>query len=311
MMSTKPTTGQQKNRRELLIGGAAIGALALTAGIARAQGSGTRTIPSSGEAIPAVGLGTWITFNVGRDSELLENCAQVMAAFFQAGGRLIDSSPMYGSAQASVGHGLDKLGRPDKLFCADKVWTSAKDGSAQIVQSRELWRIDSFDLLQVHNLLGWEQHLPRLLEMKQANRLRYVGITTSEGRRHDLIEQIMRNRPIDFVQISYNVLDREVEQGILPLAQERGIGVIVNRPFRQGALTRKLAKTPLPPWAGEIGATSWAQIMLKFILSHPAVTVAIPATTQPAHAAENVDAAAGPMPDRAMRERIAGTIRAL
>ena len=236
---------------------------------------------------------------------------QVMAAFFQAGGRVIDSSPMYGSSQASIGYGLGKLGRPDKLFCADKVWTSAKDGAAQIEQSRALWRIDAFDLLQVHNLLGWEQHLPLLFEMKRAERLRYVGITTSEGRRHDLIEQIMRTQPIDFVQISYNVLDREVEQRILPLAQERRIGVIVNRPFRQGALTRKLAKTPLPSWAAEIGAASWAQIMLKFILSHPAVTVAIPATTQPAHATENVAAASGPLPDPALRERISREIRAL
>ena len=300
------------SRRDFIVGSAAIAAVSLAPGLARAQaGVATRTIPSSGETIPAVGLGSWITFNVGRDAELLDNCAQVMAAFFKAGGRMIDSSPMYGSSQASIGYGLERLGQPEKLFAADKVWTSAKDGRSQIGQSRALWKVKAFDLLQVHNLLGWESHLPRLLEMKQAGQLRYVGITTSEGRRHDLIEQIMRSQPIDFVQISYNVLDRDVERRILPLAQERGIGVIVNRPFRQGALTRRLAGTPLPPWATETGAGSWAQLILKFILSHPAITVAIPATTRPEHAVANVQAASGPMPDDAMRERIARHISAL
>lgn len=271
-----------------------------------------RPIPSTREEIPIVGLGTWITFNVGDDPALRNECAGVMAAFFEAGGRMIDSSPMYGSSQPVVGYGLQKLGRPATLFSAEKVWTSsATAGPTQIEQSRRYWGVPKFDLVQVHNLLTWKPHLQTLFQMKASGALRYVGITTSEGRRHDLIEQIMRSEPIDFVQFSYNVVDREAEARLLPLASERGIAVIVNRPFRQGALTERLKNKPLPEWAAELGVSSWAQLMLKFILSHPAVTVAIPATTRVDHVRENLSAAAGPMPDTAMRQRIATHVKAL
>jgi diketogulonate reductase-like aldo/keto reductase len=270
----------------------------------------TRAIPSTGEKLPVVGLGSWITFNVGDDPELRDECAAVMRAFFAAGGRLIDSSPMYGSSQEVIGYGLAKLGRPEPLFSADKVWTSS-DGPRQIEQSREHWGVRRFDLLQVHNLLAWEEHLPVLLAMKAEGRLRYVGITTSEGRRHDEIEKIMATRPIDFVQITYNALDREVERRILPLARDRGIAVIVNRPFREGALIREVERHPLPSWAGEAGATNWAQLLLKFIVSHPAVTCAIPATSQVTHVVENMGAASGPLPDAAMRARIAAHVAQL
>ncbi|MBH0239070.1 aldo/keto reductase [Methylobrevis sp. L22] len=291
---------------------AAMAALPPARGLAQTATPLTRTIPSSGEPIPAVGLGTWITFNVGDDPELRAECADVMAAFFAAGGRMIDSSPMYGSSQAVVGQGLERLGRPDALFSAEKVWTSsAADGPAQIEQTRRRWGVERFDLVQVHNLLGWEAHLATLLEMKAQGQLRYVGITTSEGRRHDLFEEVMRRQPLDFVQLSYNPLDREAERRLLPLAAERGIAVIVNRPFRQGALTRRLDGAPLPGWAGELGATSWAQVILKFILAHPAVTVAIPATTRVDHVRENLAAAGGVLPDAALRERIAAHIGAL
>jgi diketogulonate reductase-like aldo/keto reductase len=267
---------------------------------------GLRTIPSTGEQVPAVGLGTWITFNVGDDSALRDECADVMAAFFQAGGRMIDSSPMYGSSQEVIGHGLRKLGRPQALFSADKVWVSSPSaGPGQIEESRRLWDIPRFDLLQVHNLLSWERHLETLFAMKAEGRLRYVGITTSEGRRHSEVERIMAVHPLDFVQVTYNVLDREVEQRILPLARERRIGVIVNRPFRQGSLTRTLKGESLPDWAAEIGTATWAQFLLKFIVSHPAVTCAIPATTQVAHVTENMAASRGPLPDEAMRRRMA------
>jgi diketogulonate reductase-like aldo/keto reductase len=268
----------------------------------------TRAIPSSGEALPTVGLGTWITFNVGDDPKLRDECAAVMAAFFAAGGRMIDSSPMYGSAQPVIGYGLEKLGQPKALFAADKVWTSG-DGPAQIEETRAHWGVPRFDLLQVHNLVDWETKLPQLFEMKAAGKLRYVGITTSEGRRHDLFEQIMRDHPLDFVQLTYNAVDREAEERLLPLAAERKIAVIVNRPFQQGALTRRLANEALPDWAGEIGAASWAQILLKFILAHPAVTVAIPATSRVDHVRENLTAAAGPLPDQALRERISTHVR--
>lgn len=272
----------------------------------------TRTISSSGEAIPAVGLGTWITFNVGDDPVLRDECTDVVAAFFEAGGRMIDSSPMYGSSQPVVGHALERLGRPDALFSAEKVWTaSAAGGAGQIEQSRRLWGVARFDLVQVHNLVGWEAHLETLFAMKADGRIRYVGITTSEGRRHDLFEEIMRAHPLDFVQFSYNIVDREAEERLLPLAAESGMAVIVNRPFRQGRLTQALDREPLPAWAAEIGAGSWAQFILKFILGHPDVTVAIPATTRVDHVRENIAAAAGPLPDAAMRERMAAYVRDL
>ena len=233
-----------------------------------------------------------------------------MRAFFAGGGRMIDSSPMYGSAQEVIGEALQAI-RPARLFAADKGWTGGGDGPEQIETSRRRWGVARFDLLQVHNLLAWEAHLPALLAMKREGRLRYVGITTSEGRRHAEIEKIMAGRPIDFVQVSYNALDREVERRILPLARERRIGVIVNRPFRQGELTRALAGKPLPGWAAELGCTSWAQALLKFILAHPAVSCAIPATTSVAHVRENLLAGAGRLPDEALRKRIVQDVERL
>ena len=270
----------------------------------------TRAIPSSGEQIPVVGLGTWITFNVGNDRIAREQSAEVMRNFFDAGGRLVDSSPMYGSSQSVIGDGLQKLAAQGRVFSADKVWTSSP-GAVQIEASRQLWRVQRFDLLQVHNLLAWEQQLPLLQAMKAAGQLRYVGITTSEGRRHREVEQIMRSQRIDFVQFSYNLLDREVEERLLPLARERGIAVLVNRPFREGALLRQLQRHRLPAWAGEIGCTSWAQFALKFVVSHPGVTCAIPATSSIAHVRENMGVAVGPMPDAAVRKRMADHVAGL
>jgi len=271
----------------------------------------TRPVPSSGEQLPLVGLGSWITFNVGRDPRGRAESGAVMRAFFAGGGRMIDSSPMYGSAQEVIGEALQAI-KPARLFAADKVWTGeGGEGAGQIETSRRRWGVPRFDLLQVHNLLAWEAHLPALLAMKREGRLRYVGITTSEGRRHAEIEKIMASRPIDFVQVSYNVLDREVEQRILPLARERRIGVIVNRPFRQGALTRALAGKPLPGWARELGCASWAQALLKFILAHPAVSCAIPATTSVVHVRENLLAGAGRLPDEALRRRMVQDVERL
>jgi diketogulonate reductase-like aldo/keto reductase len=279
---------------------------------AQALAPAQKPIPSTGERLPVIGLGSWITFNVGDDTVLQSESAEVMAAFFEAGGGMIDCSPMYGSSQATIGFGLRKLGYPATLFSAEKVWTSnAGSGPAQIEQTRALWGVERFDLLQVHNLVAWERHLETLLAMKAEGRLRYVGITTSEGRRHDQVEAVMARQPIDFVQVTYNPLDREVEGRILPLAQDRGIAVIANRPFRQGALLRDLQGRDLPVWAGEAGASSWAQFALKFIVSHPAVTCAIPATTRTDHLRENMAAALGPMPDAALRSRMAEHVRQL
>jgi len=295
-------------RRRLL---GAIAAVPLL-GLAQQARPASRAIPSSGEAVPLVGLGSWITFNVGNDPVARDASTEVMRAFFQTGGRLIDSSPMYGSAQDVIGYGLRKLGRPTNLFAADKVWISDGDeGRAQVETSRRLWGIPRFDLMQVHNLLSWQAHLPTLFAMKAAGQLRYVGITTSHGRRHDDMEQVMASQPIDFVQFTYNLIDREAEQRLLPLARERGIAVIVNRPFQQGALLDRLGRRPLPSWAAEIDCTSWAQFALKFVISHPAVTCAIPATTRVDHVRENLGAAAGRLPDQALRSRMAAFVARL
>ena len=299
-------------RRALLSGlaGAGLGGLAGLRPAFPQSAPLMKTVPRSGEKLPAVGLGSWITFNVGDDPELRRECTAVMAAFFEAGGRVIDSSPMYGSSQAVIGHALEALGHPKALFAADKVWTSS-GGAEQVAESQTRWTVPRFDLLQVHNLVAWEEHLPMLMAMKAEGSLGHVGITTSEGRRHDLFEAVMREHQLDFVQLTYNIVDRAAEQRLLPLAMDRGMAVLANRPFRQGELTRRLARHPLPPWAAEIGARSWAQFILKFIVSHPAVTCAIPATSRVDHVRENVEAAAGPLPDAAMRDRMAAHVETL
>ncbi|BDW95052.1 oxidoreductase [Thalassospira tepidiphila] len=308
------------DRRGFLKASASLGALGLLAsGVsAWAQGSSDarasevlqKQIPSTGEEIPAVGLGSWITFNVGQDIELRNQCADVMSAFFDAGGRMIDSSPMYGSAQDVIGYGLDKLGARDRVFSTDKVWT-AGDGAEQIAETSDRWKVEQFDLLQVHNLLGINENLPLLFRMKDEGQLRHVGVTTSHGRRTEDLIAVMKNERLDFVQVTYNPIDRKVEDYLLPLAYDRGIAVIVNRPFRGGSLTERLEGQPLPEFATELEAKSWAQLILKYLIAHPAVTCPIPATTKPAHAAENMAAATGPLPDDKMREQIAAVIGVL
>ena len=296
-------------RRAVLVGaGAALATPVLEAPAAEAI---SKRIPASGEPVPAVGIGSWITFNVGDDPLLRAECRAVMAAFFEAGGGIVDSSPMYGSSQAVIGHALETLGQAPGLFSADKVWTDAPDGPAQIAETTRRWGVGRFDLLQVHNLIDWEANLDTLDAMKAAGRLRYTGITTSHGRRHEALEEAMRRRPPDVVQLTYNIVDREAERRLLPLAQERGIAVICNRPFQRGRLPDRLAGRPLPGWAGEIGVATWPQFLLKFIISHPAVTAAIPATRQVEHVRENKSAERGPMPDAAMRRRMAAHVDGL
>jgi diketogulonate reductase-like aldo/keto reductase len=300
------------DRRHFLAGAAGLGVAAALPRAMAAEGEAVRVIPSTGRSVPAVGLGSWITFNVGGDPVLLDGCAEVIAAFVEEGGGMIDSSPMYGSSQGTIGYGLARLGHPPGVFSADKVWTgSVREGPEQIERSRAEWGVPAFDLLQVHNLVEWRGHLETLFAMKAEGALGAVGVTTSHGRRHDELERIMRSQPIDFVQLTYNVADREAEARLLPLAREKGIAVIVNRPFRQGALTERLEGEPLPGLAAGLGATSWAQVILKFILSHPAVTVAIPATTRVDHLRENKAAARGPMPDEGARAGIVAAFEAL
>ena len=313
LASTRTANPQGCNRRDILL--AVAGGIAAASGLSQpskaekartSQSSALieRIVPSSGQRLPLVGLGSWITFNVGRDAKLLEASTDVMRAFFAAGGRMIDCSPMYGSSQTTIGYALKSLGYPKELFSAEKVWTSS-DGQRQIEETRTRWGVPGFDLLQIHNLVAWERQLAILTEMKAAGKLGYVGITTSHGLRHDQVAHIIAKHSVDFVQITYNAVDRDVERRILPLAQERGVAVIVNRPYRRGQLTDRLEGQPLPVWAGEAGASSWAQLLLKFVISHPAVTCAIPATTRVDHVRENLTCASGPMPDNEIRERIA------
>ena len=277
-----------------------------------AAGPLTRPIPSSGERLPAVGMGTWITFNVGDDQAALAVRREVLDAFFGAGGGMIDSSPMYGSAEAVLGRTLPAEARSRGLFAATKVWTGdGAAGPSEIETSRGLWGLPRFDLLQVHNLLAWREHLETLEAMRADGQVRYIGATTSHGRRHRELEQVMASQPIDFVQRTYNIVDREAEQRLLPLARERGIAVIANRPYRRGALPDRTRGKPLPGWGREIGCDTWPQALLTFIVSHPAVTCAIPATSRVDHMRENMAAARGPLPDAALRRRMAADFAGL
>jgi len=266
-----------------------------------------KPIPGTGETLTVIGMGTWRTFNVGADPQLRDARTRVLEAFFAGGGEIVDSSPMYGSSQEVLGYALERLNHRKQLFAADKVWT--RDGDAtrsQSAASARKWNLARFDLMQVHNLLGWEAHLDTLETMKADGEVRTIGITTSHGRRHDDFERIMKNRDLDFVQLTYSMANRDVEERLLPLAREKGIAVIANRPFQGGRLVNRLqrANAPLPEWAGEIGCANWPQFLLKFIVSHPAVTCAIPATTRVEHMNENMGAARGELPDAAMRRRM-------
>jgi len=308
-------SGFDPNRRRLLR--AASGLLAATGlpisvqaaaaeAPAPAGGPLAKPIPTSGERLPAIGMGTWITFNVGDDPAALAVRREVLGAFFAAGGGMIDASPMYGSAEAVLGRTLPADARARGLFAATKVWTGdGADGPAEIEASRALWALPGFDLLQVHNLLAWQAHLETLKAMRADGRLRYIGVTTSHGRRHAELERVMAREPIDFVQLTYNIVDREAERRLLPLARERGIAVIANRPYRRGELPARAAGRPLPGWGQDIGCDTWPQALLTYIVAHPAVTCAIPATSRVDHMRENMAAARGPLPDAALRERMA------
>lgn len=265
----------------------------------------TRAIPRTGERLPAVGMGTWLTFDVGEAPAERAQRRRVLEEFFAAGGGMIDSSPMYGRAEKVVGDLLRQVPHAGRLFSATKVWTAFdRIGRAQMDESLKLWGLARFDLQQIHNLLNWRGHVKSLREWKEQGRVRYIGITTSHGRAHEELEAILMREPFDFVQFTYSLADRSVEQRLLPLAAERGIAVIANRPFDGGALLDRLRGKKLPPWAREIDCTNWAQFCLKWIVAHPAVTCAIPATTDPAHMVENMGALRGRQPDAGQRRRM-------
>jgi len=267
-----------------------------------------KAIPASGEKIPVIGMGSWLTFDVGDDQAARAVRVQVLQAFFDRGGALIDSSPMYGSSQEVIGHCLGKIRNQEALFAATKVWIYGQWlGIKQMQAARELWGVARFDLMQIHNMLDWQGHLETLKAWKADGRIRYIGITTSHGRRHPELERALAKAPFDFVQLTYNLAERDVEQRLLPLAAERGIAVIVNRPFDGGALFSTVRGKPLPAWAAEFDCVNWAQFFLKFIVSHPAVTCAIPATSQVPHMLENMGAGFGRLPDAATRRRMLAT----
>ncbi len=268
-----------------------------------------RKIPVSGELLPVVGVGTWRTFDVGARPEDRAPLAEVLRLLFSANASVIDSSPMYGAAEGVVGDLLAAAGTRDKAFIATKVWTSGRDsGIAQMQASMRLLRTDRIDLMQIHNLVDWRSHLPTLRSWKAEGRIRYLGITHYTPSAHDELERVMRAEKWDFVQLNYALDDRAVEQRLLPLAAERGIAVIVNQPFGGGGLLRKLSSRKLPGWAAEIGVTSWAQLLLKFVLANPAVTCVIPGTGKPEHMKDNLQAGFGAYPDAALLKRMVAEI---
>lgn len=304
------------NRRDALRMIAA-GISGISSGAAYAQSaafSGTtpmtaRKIPSTGEMLPVIGLGTWQTFDVGPSTAARAPLEEVLREFVARGGRVIDSSPMYGNSERVVGDISAKLGLREKLFIATKVWTSGKEaGITQMEESMEKLRAKPVDLMQVHNLLDVEAHLETLRDWKRRRLVRYIGVTHHTAGGHEAVSRIITSQPVDFIQINYSVGEREAEQRLLPLALERGVAVIANRPFAGGDVFRRVRSKPLPSWAAEIDCTSWAQLLLKFVVAHPAITCAIPATAKVEHLRDNMLAGYGRMPDQKLRALIAGAI---
>ncbi len=269
----------------------------------------TRAVPSSGEKIPVIGLGTWRVFDVGDSEAERTPLAEVMRVFVERGGRVIDSSPMYGRAESVIGDLATRLGLQSSLFLATKVWTSGKQAGIKSME-RSLARLQTrrLDLMQVHNLLDVETHLTTMRECKEAGRIRYLGITHYEASAFPEVEKILAREKLDFLQINYSLLEREAEQRILPMVKDRGVAVIINRPFGGGNLFANARRQKLPEWAADIDCKSWAQFFLKWIIAHPAVTCTIPATGKREHLEDNLMAGIGRLPDSKMRDRMAALI---
>jgi len=267
-----------------------------------------KRIGRNAETLPVIGLGTWLTFDVGDDTAEHLLRRQVLQRFFAAGGGMIDSSPMYGRAEWLLGELLRTLPHEGGLFTATKVWTPFdRLGPTQLEQSLKLWRVPRFDVLLVHNLLNWRSHLKTLRLWKEQGRVRYIGVSTSHGSKHDEAVRVIRNEPIDVLQITYNFADTSAEP-VMNLAAERGLAVVINRPFDGGDLFSRVGQRPLPAWANEIDCANWAQFFLKWVVSHPAVTCAIPATRNPAHLDQNMGAGLGRLPEAAWRRRMQASL---
>ena len=271
-----------------------------------------RRIPKTGEAIPAIGLGTWQVFDVAGNAAEMAQAKETLKVFIELGGRVVDSSPMYGSSESVTGQLASELGVRAKLFVATKVWTSGKQaGIRQMEDSMKKLRGERLDLMQVHNLQDTDTHLATLRDWKAAGRVRYVGVTHYHSGAHADLERFVKRGDIDFIQVNYSLAEPEANRRLLQAATDSRIAVIVNRPFAEGAMFRQVKGKPLPDWAKDIGCASWAQFFLKWILANPAVTCAIPATRNPAHMADNMGAASGPLPDEATRRKMSAYFKAL
>jgi len=296
------------SRRDFL-GTMVAGAVGIGSGTTMAETMTQRPIPRIGESLPVIGLGTWQTFDVGPTAAEREPLRDVLGDFVKLGGSVVDSSPMYGWSEAVVGDLAGELNAHKKLFLATKVWTSGKEaGIRQMEESLEKLRASRIDLMQVHNLVDYRTHLATLRRWKEQGKVRYIGVTHYTESAYDDVAKVIQSEELDFVQINYSVAERSAERRLLPLAAERGLAVLVNRPFAAGGLFRKVSSHPLPAWAAEIDCTSWAQLFLKFVISHPAVTCAIPATSKIQHLRDNMQAGVGRLPDGKMREHIALTV---
>jgi diketogulonate reductase-like aldo/keto reductase len=264
-----------------------------------------RAIPGTGELLPVIGLGTWQTFDVGDDKAETAPLQEVLKTLTAYGASVIDSSPMYGRSEEVVGNLSTELGINNKLFLATKVWTNGKDnGIKQITESFSLLRRKKLDLMQIHNITDWRTHLPTLRQWKDEGRIRYIGITHYTENAYNQVEDIMRKEPLDFLQINYSLRVRKASDRLLPLAQEKGIAVLINRPFEEGALFSKAKGMPLPEWSREFDCTSWAQFFLKFILTQPAVTCIIPGTSKKNHMMDNLQAGIGRLPDPLLTKKM-------
>ncbi len=284
----------------------AAGALAVTGDYSMAASIMRRPIPRTGESLPVVGLGTWQTFDVGSSAASRAPLEDVLREFARLGGSVIDSSPMYGRSETVAGDLATKLELRARLFIATKVWTSGREaGIRQMEESFRRLRAERMDLMQVHNLVDWRTHLETLRRWKEQGKVRYIGVTHYTASAYDDLARVLENQEIDFVQLNYSIAEREAERRLLPLAADRRIAVLVNRPFAAGGLFRTVRSKALPEWAKEIECASWAQLFLKFVISHPAITCAIPATSKARHLIDNMQAGVGSLPDPAMRERMA------
>jgi diketogulonate reductase-like aldo/keto reductase len=289
----------------LLAAGVLAGSQTRRSGAAEEKRMVTRRIPGRDEALPVIGMGSSNTFDVGSDAGQRAPLREVLQLFAGAGGSVIDTSPMYGRSEQVLGELIAELELRPKFWLATKVWTRGRSaGAAQIAESMRLLRTERLELLQIHNLLDWKEHVPTLRAMQDDGKLRYAGITHYRADAHDEVERVLRAERFDFLQINYSLAERDAERSLLPYCQERGIAVLVNRPFADGALFDRVRGEDLPPWAAEIGCSSWAQFFLRYAASHPAVTCVIPATAKPRHMQDNAAAGVTALPDADQRARM-------